>query len=124
VPVRLKVDENLPDQLADVLTELGHDAVTVADQGWLGIADRDLWPGVQAEGRWLVTADKEFADLRRYPPGSHAGVILLRLAEQSRIDYLRLAETVVASLDLDDLAGAIVVVTDRGVRSRRAQTQR
>jgi len=124
VPVRLKVDENLPSQLAGLLTELGHDAVTVADQGWLGIADRDLWPGVQAEGRWLVTADKEFADLRRYPPGSHAGVLLLRLAEQSRVDYLRLVETAVASLDLDNLAGAIVVVTDRGVRIRRAQTQR
>ena len=124
MPVRLKVDENLPSQLAGLLTELGHDAVTVADQGWLGIADRDLWPGVQAEGRWLVTADKEFVDLRRYPPGSHAGVLLLRLAEQSRVDYLRLVETAVASLDLDNLAGAIVVVTDRGVRIRRAQTQR
>jgi predicted nuclease of predicted toxin-antitoxin system len=124
VPVRLKVDENLPDQLADLLAELGHDAVTVADQGWRGIADRDLWRGVQAEGRWLVTADKEFADLRRYPPGSHAGVILLRLAEQSRVDYLRLAGAAVASLDLDNLAGAIVVVADRGVRIRHAETHR
>jgi predicted nuclease of predicted toxin-antitoxin system len=120
----LKVDENLPDQLADLLVELGHDAVTVTDQGWRGIADLDLWRGVQAERRWLVTADKEFGDIRRYPAGSHAGVILLRLAEQSRVDYLRLVKAAVASLDLDNLAGAIVVVTDRGVRIRRAEIHR
>lgn len=120
MPARLKVDENLPDQLADLLVQYGYDAVTVADQGWRGMADPDLWQGVQAEGRWLVTADKEFADLRRFPPGSHAGVILLRSSEESRVDYLQLAGTVLSSIKLDEIAGAVVVVTDRGVRVRRA----
>jgi predicted nuclease of predicted toxin-antitoxin system len=92
----LKVDENLPDQLADLLVQHGYDAVTVADQDWRGMADGDLWQGVQAEGRWLLTADKEFADVRRYPPGSHAGIILLRSAEESRADYLQLSGTALA----------------------------
>jgi predicted nuclease of predicted toxin-antitoxin system len=120
VPVRLKVDENLPDQLADLLVQHGYDAVTVADQGWRGMADGDLWQGIQAEGRWLVTADKAFADLRRSPPGSHAGVILLRSAEESRADYLQLAGMALAQVKLDEVAGAVVVVNDRGVRIRRA----
>lgn len=117
---RLKVDENLPEQLAELFVELGHDAVTVAEQGWCGIADPGLWQGVQAEGRWLITADKEFADLRRYPPGTHAGVILLRPTEESRVDYLRLVEAAISTINFDEIAGAIVVVTDRGVRIRRA----
>jgi hypothetical protein len=41
--------------------------VTLADQGWRGMADGDLWQGIQDERRWLVTA-KEFAD----PPGTPA----------------------------------------------------
>jgi predicted nuclease of predicted toxin-antitoxin system len=120
VPVRLKVDENLPDQLADLLIQHGYDAVTVADQGWRGMADAGLGQGIQAEGRWLVTADKEFADLRRFPPGSHAGVILLRSSEESRVDYLQLVGMALASVRLDEIAGAVVVVNDRGVRVRRA----
>ena len=118
--VRLKVDENLPGDVADALVSHGYDAVTVGDQGWQGLNDDELWPRIQSEGRWLVTADKEFADLRRYPPGTHVGIILLRLSEESREDYSQLAESVVQRVKLDDIAGAVVVVNQRGVRIRRA----
>ncbi|HEX3954824.1 MAG TPA: DUF5615 family PIN-like protein [Stellaceae bacterium] len=117
---RLKVDENLPQQIAVLLRAEGYDAVTVSDQGWQGVADETLWPLLQDEQRWLVTADKGFGDLRRYPPGSHAGVILLRAEEQNRRAYVDLMVTALEQLELDELGGAIVVVTPRGVRIRRA----
>jgi len=120
VVCRFKVDENLPDEIADLFGRYGHDAVTVADQGWRGMADRDLWQGIQDERRWLVTADKEFADLRNSPPGTHAGVILLRLAQANRHEYLRLAQRVVDDVNLDEVSGAVIVVNDRGIRVRRA----
>jgi predicted nuclease of predicted toxin-antitoxin system len=78
MPARFKVDENLPHEIADLLNSRGHDAVTVADQGWSGLPDDVLWRRIQTEARWLATADKEFGDIRRYPSGSHAGVVLLR----------------------------------------------
>lgn len=117
---RLKVDEDLPCEIADLLSAHGHDAATVAAQGWTGMADIILWPRVQNERRWLVTADKGFADLRRFPPGSHAGVILLRAQQESRRAYLSLAAMALDHLILDELAGAIVVVSYRGIRIRRA----
>ena len=61
---------------------------------------------------------KEFGDIRRYPPGSHAGLILLRLSQESRADYLRLAGRVPTQIKLDEINGAIVVVTGRGIRVR------
>jgi predicted nuclease of predicted toxin-antitoxin system len=120
VAVRLKVDENLPDEIADLFVRDGHDAVTVADQGWRGMADSELWQGIQAEGRWLVTADKAFADLRRFPPRTHAGVILLRPTPENRREYAKLAQEMIDRFNLDEIVGAVVVVTNRGVRVRRA----
>jgi predicted nuclease of predicted toxin-antitoxin system len=120
VIARVKIDEDLPRQVADLFAGQGYDAATVMEQGWLGVSDEDLWPRVQDEGRWLITADKGFADLRAHPVGSHAGVILLRAPEESRRAYLELAAIAVDRLALDDLAGAVVVVTYRGVRTRRA----
>jgi hypothetical protein len=64
--VRVKVDEDLPRQMADLFTECGYDATTVVGQRWQGLSDAELWPRVQQEGRWLVTADKGFANLRTY----------------------------------------------------------
>jgi hypothetical protein len=52
----------------------------------------------------------------------HAGVILLRSQEESRHAYLELAEIAPERLKLDEISGAIVVVTYRGVRIRRART--
>ena len=117
---RVKVDEDLPRQIVDLLIASGYDAASVVSQGWTGIADEVLWSRIQQEGRWLITGDKGFADLRRFRPGSHAGVILLRPQEESRRAYLQLARAAFVELMLDDMAGALLVVTDRGVRIRRA----
>jgi hypothetical protein len=117
--VAVKVDENLPSEIAELLGRNGYDAITVKDQGWQGMPDDNLWRRIQSEGRWLVTADKEFTDLRRYPPGSHAGLILPRSSEESRADYLRLAEKVLGRVKLDEIGGAVVVVTRRGIRIRQ-----
>jgi predicted nuclease of predicted toxin-antitoxin system len=63
MPLRIKLDENLK-EIAELLNAHGHAAVTVADQGWVGLSDDILWRRVQSEGRALVTADKEFGDVR------------------------------------------------------------
>ena len=117
--MQIKIDEDLPRLLAEVLSSRGYDARTVRQQGLQGITDELLWKRVQAENRWLITADKGFADLRLHPPGSHAGLILLRPYEESRRAYVKLTEAALAAIDLADLTGAVVVVTDHGIRVRR-----
>jgi len=119
VSARLKIDEDLPRQMRNLIAERGYEAATVTEQGWQGASDEVLWSRVQAEGRWLITGDRGFADLRQYPPGSHAGVILLRAQEESRRAYLELAAVALDRLRLEEIAGSIVVVTRRGVRVRR-----
>lgn len=54
----IKVDEDLPVQVARMLRAEGYDAVTVLEQRMGGEKDPALWQIVQAEQRFLVTADK------------------------------------------------------------------
>jgi predicted nuclease of predicted toxin-antitoxin system len=74
----VKLDENLPAEAAELLVQAGHDAKSVRDQNMGGWKDTPLWEAIQAENRFLVTADKGFADIRLHPPGTHAGVLVLR----------------------------------------------
>ena len=120
---RFKIDENLPRQLAGMFIARGYDAATVMEQGWLGASDEVLWSRIQLEGRWLITGDKGFADLRQHRPGSHAGVILLRPTEESRRAYLELAAVALEQLNLDQLAGSVIVVTPQSIRIRRTPGQ-
>jgi predicted nuclease of predicted toxin-antitoxin system len=118
--MRIKVDEDLPRAATQMLRDRGYEAASVAEQGMGGWKDPDLWRNVQAERRFLVTADKGFADIRFYAPGTHAGVMLLRPDEDGIRPVVELLERVLVNYNLEDLARTVTVVTPRGIRIRRA----
>lgn len=116
---QIKVDEDLPENIAHIFSEAGYIADTVRQQGWGGSEDEDLWQRVQAERRWLVTADKGFGDIRTYVPGTYVGIVLLRAMIESRRRCIELAQALVRSVRLEEVSGCLVVVTPRGIRIRR-----
>jgi hypothetical protein len=71
--VKFKLDENLPELVHTALVGLGHDTHTVAEEQLAGATDAAVIRASTAEGRVLVTLDLDFADIRAYSPGSHAG---------------------------------------------------
>ncbi|MDO8586585.1 MAG: DUF5615 family PIN-like protein [Armatimonadota bacterium] len=118
--VLVKIDEDLPLAVAGILREAGYDAASVLDEKMGGWKDDAVWRIVQSEHRLLVTADKGFADTRSYPPGTHSGIVLLRPDQDGARPTTDLIRDLVASHNLSDFAGAIVVVTARGIRVRRS----
>jgi len=119
--MRVKVDEDLPKPAVQMLRDKGYEAASVVEQEMGGLKDPHLWRTVQAERRFLVTADKGFADTRSYAPGTHAGVLLLRPDQDGIRPVIELLERVLSSYSLDELAGTVTVVTPRSIRIRRAR---
>lgn len=116
----VKVDEDLPLAAVKLLREKGYDAVSVLEQGMSGWKDNAIWQAIQSENRFLITADKAFADIRRYPPNTHYGVLLLRPDEDGIRPITSLLQHALASHKLEDLSGTVTVVTPRNIRIRRA----
>lgn len=96
--MRFKLDENLPLQLKHLLTESGHDAVTVLDQRMGGQTDAEVASACRLEDRVLLTQDIDFADIRTYPPGNYPGIVVFRLPSQSRNDLLEIGTVLIESL--------------------------
>ena len=116
--MRFKLDENLPVELAVVLRQSGHDAVTVLDQGLGGARDSELAFLCTEEGRILVTFDTDFSDIRTYPPKASAGIIVLRLENQARAHVLETVRYLLDALS-DSLAqGELWIVEEARVRVR------
>ena len=84
--------------------------------GW---KDSRIWSAIQEEKRFLLTADKGFADIRAHPPGKHAGLLLLRPDEDGIRPMLELLQHVLNSYRLENLAGTVTVATPRGIRVRK-----
>jgi predicted nuclease of predicted toxin-antitoxin system len=115
----IKVDEDLPRSAVNFLREQGYDAVNVVEQRMGGWKDPALWNAIQEEKRFLVTADKGFADVRAFPPGKHAGILLLRPDEDGIRPVLELLQQVLKSSKLEDLTGTTTVASPRGIRIRK-----
>lgn len=74
--MRVKLDENLPADLAELLRSANHDVVTLPEEELGGAKDPIVSAAVTQEDRLLMTFDLDFADIRKYPVGTHAGIVV------------------------------------------------
>jgi predicted nuclease of predicted toxin-antitoxin system len=116
------LDENLPHRIVQVLNDLGHDVDTVVDERIAGRDDSVVWDAAQAQNRFLITQDLDFSDARRYVPGSHNGLLLVRLAQPGREALFSRVSALFRTEDVDTWRGCIVTATARKVRVRRTTT--
>ena len=114
--MRFLVDENMPDELAEMLRELGHDSVSVWDIGLHRAPDFRLNEFAIAEGRVIITRDLDFP-LRGEPDAP--GLIILRTSRNAhKAEILELMAVLLASPAFDYVFRSITVVTPNRIRSR------
>jgi len=117
--MKIKLDENIPARLTSILGKLGHEVDTVKSEGLAGRDDSTVWEAAQRTRRFLITQDLDFSDVRRYAPGRHEGLLLVRLRDPGRNALTRRIQTVFESEDIESWKGCFVVATDRKIRVRR-----
>ena len=108
--MKFKLDENLPASSAAILTNAGHDVDTVTQEGLIGAPDRDVVAAATEAGRILISLDRGLGDIRAYPPGSHAGIVVLRLTDQSAAAATKAVTDLATLTNPDSLTGAVTVL--------------
>jgi predicted nuclease of predicted toxin-antitoxin system len=119
--MKIKIDENLPLRIALSLKSLGEDVHTVQDERLSGCVDLVIWEAAQRDERFLITQDLDFSDVRRFVPGTHHGILLIRLRSPSRFTLIERIEELFKTENVAGWAGCFVVATERKVRVRRPQ---
>lgn len=117
--MKIKLDENLPDVLVEDLGALGHDVHTVKQEQIDGEPDPVVFEHAQAEGRFLITQDLHFSDARQFEPGTHAGIVLVRLKKAGREALRARVLTMFIHEGAADWGGYLVVATEAKTRIRR-----
>lgn len=114
--MKIKLDENIPTAVASHLAAFGHDVDSVMDEGLDGRPDPDVWDGAQRAGRFLITQDLDFSDIRQFVPGTHAGLLLVRLKSPGRRAVAERIRTLFAIQPMHGWEGCFVVATEVKVR--------
>jgi len=116
--MKLKLDENISRHVKPMLMSLGHDVLTVADENLLSKPDKEIAGAAFNEERMLLTLDVEFADLRKYPPGSHPGILLFRPLSYGPRSVNQFIIDFMSSTDLEKLISCVVIIDSTRVRIR------
>jgi predicted nuclease of predicted toxin-antitoxin system len=119
--VRIKLDENMPERLVTALSELGHDVDTVLSEQMAGEQDDTVWQAAQTDRRFLVTQDLDFSDVRQFTPGTHCGLLLIRLPQPGRNALLERVTALFRDEDVETWVRCLVTATPRKVRVRRPE---
>lgn len=117
--MKIKLDENMPSRLVGSLAGMGHDVDTVQQEGISGRTDPVVWEAAQKAGRFLITQDLHFSDLRSLALKRHAGVLLVRLREPGRGALSRRVQSLFETEKVDRFAGQLIILTERKLRIAR-----
>ncbi len=114
--MRFLADENVSRLVIDRLRNGGHDVVSIAETR-AGAPDKDILDAADADGRILITEDRDFGEMVIRQRLGVDGVMLLEL---DRLSAAMEADTVaeIVSAQADRLAGNLVVIEPGRIRIR------
>lgn len=107
--MRFLLDQDVYALTAAFLRTLGHDVLTVSALGLSKADDSVLLKRAQADGRILVTRDRDFGGLV-FVAGAGPGILYLRVAPATLNAVHEELRTVLAEHSEVDLRGAFTVV--------------
>lgn len=108
----------MPRRAVEFLDTLGNDVQSAVAEGLAGVPDRSILERCRTEKRVLITPDLDFADVRCYPPSSHAGVVVLRPGASSVEATIRVLARIQPLLDREPAVARLWVVDEEKVRIR------
>ena len=117
--LKIKLDENLGKTAQKVLRDAGYKAERPSDEGISGYTDEKIWEFVCKEKFFFITLDTDFSDIRKFPPGSHPGILILRLINQSRESIKSVLVKIIKECPIETLKGCLTVADESHTRIRR-----
>ena len=117
--MRIKLDENLPESLTASLGAQGHDVDNVRLQALVGRSNPEVWHAAQTSSRLLITQDLDFSDIRKFAPGTHHGLLLLRLRLPGRTALASRLVNVFKTEAVETWSRCFVLMTNRKIRVYR-----
>ena len=115
--MKFKFDENFGPTIQGVFQQQGLDCHTVQEENLRGAVDEEVLKTAVAEGRILVTMDRDFSNVLRYPPDQTAGIAVINPPGKVSRTFLRaMVEAFVEELQKKTIRGKLWTVEPSRIR--------
>jgi predicted nuclease of predicted toxin-antitoxin system len=95
-----------------------HDVVTAQEAGLAGKPDEDILAYAIKHERVLITIDMDFSNIRRFPPRTYIGIIVLKIRPRVAEKIHSVLEQVLRDVDKEQLSKSLVIIDQSKYRVR------
>jgi predicted nuclease of predicted toxin-antitoxin system len=113
-------NENLFEPIIGYLRDLGSDILSTRDAGLSGISDDEVYQLACHEERVIITMDKDFSRMFRFPPEKCGGIIVVEIYKRTVDETLDIFKKFYNSLKEKDIKKNLVIITPENIRIRRS----
>jgi len=113
-------DENLHQPIIDYLRE-NHDVLSIRDSGLSGISDEEVYYIACKEKRIIITMDKDFSRLFRFPPHKCGGIIVVKIYKRNVKETFKIFKKLFEKINESKITKNLVILTPEGVRIKRSR---
>ena len=117
--MKIFANENLFEPIIDYLRNLGHDVLSIRAAGLSGISDDEVYRRACEQNSVIVTMDKDFSRMFRFPPEKCGGIIVVKIYKHTVDETLSLFRKFYESMQERDIFKNLVIITPEGIRIRR-----
>lgn len=116
--MKFLADENIFPNVINHLRKLGHDVKGIVESGLSQATDDKIIEIATKEKRTIITFDKHFGDILRYPPKNLSGIIFIRIHPPLLDDIYSSFENLFENYRYDSFEGRLIVLSKSGYRIR------
>ena len=114
------IDEDMPRSTGATLERHGYDVRDIRDYGLRGAEDEKIYEFAQSEEAVILTGDKGFGNILRFPLGRHFGIVVVHFPnEMPTIEVNHHLLQRFEDLSEDDFRGNLIIIEPRKIRIKR-----
>lgn len=108
---RFLIDEDLPTSTPAVFEEHDYHVESVRSLDMRSATDREVMDRAYDHGEIVVTRDKDFGDVLRYPKDEHPGAVIVRLPHTYTAEQINeRLDTFLGAVDPDTFEPSVIVL--------------
>ncbi len=97
---------------------MGHDVKSLQEEGIYRTTDDKIIQMAKSEGRTIITFDKHFGNVMKYPPSHTAGIIHIRIHPPLIKDIVAAMDNLFKKYTFPSFHGKLIVLSKSGYRVR------
>jgi len=121
--VKFLADENLFEPIIDYLRSHGNTVVSMKNSELSGITDEEVYKKACKEKMVIITMDKDFTRIFRFPPAKCGGIIVVKIYKRTVDETLKIFKKFYQKIKEEDIKGNLVIITPEGIRIKRARKE-